>query len=738
MPNQRPRAAFEPLPPDLDVPTLVKSTPNFENVARIHCDAIDANGLESFEKLVRLHVVLGGMPLVVGGFNKRLDSSIFSEKWLRGEHGAKSETARNLTTKSNLPLTIGHYLKNLPLLTNQWNSYNYKEPNRQRIYLKDIDCPEQWHDRLKPIIPPFLFYLNKSDVPETSSNPRVGDLMSCLPPSMRAENLMCYIGHEGTYTPAHQEMCASLGQNIMVEASDGSIEYGKVTKPGSSIWFMTESKDRHVVSEYWTSTLGHDIDVEDHFAQLNAWKAAPFKTYVVEQRPGDFILVPPLAAHQVWNRGTRTMKIAWNRTTPDTLKLALDEALPHARMVCRDEQYKNKAIVFYSLGYCSSLLAQGPANAAHAHATRQLQEDFAKLFALYTGILLSESFQNDMPDEKEIEYIPFDGSITCSYCRSNIFNRFLTCPWCVGDENDTYDICMECYIMGRSCRCRSRLTWVEQFSWKELTEKHEMWRQQIQTFVAGNLFQDFPQARAQMAKKTPAQICQEQLKRRPWVDISKPVYQQVDLSSDSETSSPARKRRKNNANEKRGRCHICRYTEPMWKLASCSRCHVNYCYGSLFRAFNIQPQNTMETDEWVCPKCEKRCSCAACRRDPTMNPFEPTCTLLGHDTRAFADPRSVESLVDFRQSNIRWLKKAGDDEIGRLTKHQMEAEKTDHHLNNSTQLEENLQVAAPSISEIHLEGHGPIRHSTDYGEIPVDPALEHFDGSFLTLESVDQ
>ena len=91
MPNQRPRAAFEPLPPNLDVPTLVSSTTNFENVARIHCDAIDANGLESFEKLVRLHVVLGGMPLVVGGFNKRLDSSIFSEKWLRGEYGAKCE-----------------------------------------------------------------------------------------------------------------------------------------------------------------------------------------------------------------------------------------------------------------------------------------------------------------------------------------------------------------------------------------------------------------------------------------------------------------------------------------------------------------------------------------------------------------------------------------------------------------------------------------------------------------------
>ena len=81
--------------------------------------------------------------------------------------------------------------------------------------------------------------------------------MSSLPEEMRAQNLMCYIGHEGTYTPAHREMCASLGQNIMVEASRD--ENGE--KKGSSVWFMTESKDREVVREYFLSMLGHDIEM---------------------------------------------------------------------------------------------------------------------------------------------------------------------------------------------------------------------------------------------------------------------------------------------------------------------------------------------------------------------------------------------------------------------------------------------------------------------------------------------
>ena len=90
MPTRRPRARFEPISPNLDVSSLVESTPNFEYVVRIHCDSIDKLGLESFEKLVQLHVVLGGKPLVIEGFDQRLDPSIFSEEWLRENYSKKS------------------------------------------------------------------------------------------------------------------------------------------------------------------------------------------------------------------------------------------------------------------------------------------------------------------------------------------------------------------------------------------------------------------------------------------------------------------------------------------------------------------------------------------------------------------------------------------------------------------------------------------------------------------------
>lgn len=662
--------------------------------------------------------------------------------------------ARDLGKAVNLRLTLGHYLKNMSTLTELVSPTTYARPNIQRLYLKDIDCPEEWHKSLEQVIPSRFFYLNQSplkgprspasqfpDPPKTPQEEpvaRSGDLMSSLPEAMRAQNLMCYIGHEGTYTPAHQEMCASLGQNLMVEASDGSFEHGKPTRPGSSIWLMTGTRERRMVSEYWTSMLGHNLDLENHFAQLNAWKSAPFTTYVVEQRPGDLILVPPLAAHQVWNRGTRTMKVAWNRISVETLEMAFDEALANARMICRDEQYKNKAIVYYTLDRYSDLL-QKAAKSSHPEV-RMLQEDFHRLFNIYTDILLSETFSKNSPAAKEIEYEKFESNVTCSYCRCNIFNRFLTCPWCVGEGNDTYDICMDCYVLGRSCQCISKLKWVEQFPWKQLTGKHETWRQQILAFKQddGDSKLKGPPtllvARSELGRKSLAEICQEQMRLRPWVDHKKPKEIKAATPSDddgSDTDSRARKRRKSNGNKApsgKGRCHMCKSSECLWKLAACEKCNLYYCYGSLFRAFDMLPLDAMQRPHWLCPKCRKICNCSSCRQDDNMKPHKPFNILLGHDTRKIADPRSVESLVNMRWSNLALLKTFGDDNAERL-----ERLRSDEEKRRQQQLAENdIHVDLDSPRSGSVIDTPPAMYDNQLPGIPVDPALE-LDGSFMNF-----
>ena len=676
------------------------------------------------------------------------------------------EQARNLVKQQNMPLSIGHYLNNMGKLTNQWNSENFRETDRQRIYLKDIDCPQVWHDKLKEQLPAGVFYLNEStgeiggpgatdELNAVGSGSRkgrgvarAGDLMSVLPPAMRAENMMCYIGHEGTYTPAHREMCASLGHNIMVETSNTFDENGKPAKPGSSIWFMTETKDRHLVSEYWLSVLGHDIEVESHFAQINAWKAAPFTTYILEQKVGDFVLIPPLAPHQVWNRGTRTMKAAWNRTTVETLEMALDEALPRARMVCRDEQYKNKAIVYFALEKYSGMLKQVDLQRQNAVDTqarfdldyspriRQLQKDFKRLFTLYTNIMLSEMFSPDAPSEKRIQYLPFDSFVTCSYCRCNIFNRFLTCTSCVipldDEEEDTYDICMECYTMGRSCHCVSKFKWVEQFKWQDLIEKHDLWRHQIISFEGG-LNDKSPQPlhieRKKLDKKTLAQVCQEQIKIRPSPNAKKESVQESEEEGNEDDMIKAdgtmKKRRKKRRSEKwlkeHINCHVCKDRHPSWKVIVCD-CGLGFCYGTLWRAHDIMPLSIMENPQWKCPHCLKMCSAGGCRKDPEMNPPEPTSTLLGYDTKKVADPRSVEVLVNFSHSNLAWVKKAGDDhphETRRLQRRKSEASAAK---SKDPALDENYVEDEGFVALDDRYANAGIKYVED-SEIPIDPLL---------------
>jgi hypothetical protein len=89
MPAARPRASFEPIPPDFDVRTFVETADNFQYVDRISYEMIANNGVEAFEKLVLLHVIIGGKPLVIDGFEEVLDPWTFTPSWLRDNHGDK-------------------------------------------------------------------------------------------------------------------------------------------------------------------------------------------------------------------------------------------------------------------------------------------------------------------------------------------------------------------------------------------------------------------------------------------------------------------------------------------------------------------------------------------------------------------------------------------------------------------------------------------------------------------------
>lgn len=84
-----PQAKFDPIPPDLDLSALVDQTPNFKWVQRVSRSQIRSLGRHDFEKLVHLHVVLGGKPLVIDGWDALLSKDLFSSDFLEEVYDKK-------------------------------------------------------------------------------------------------------------------------------------------------------------------------------------------------------------------------------------------------------------------------------------------------------------------------------------------------------------------------------------------------------------------------------------------------------------------------------------------------------------------------------------------------------------------------------------------------------------------------------------------------------------------------
>lgn len=439
------------------------------------------------------------------------------------------------------------------------------------------------------------------------------------------------------------------------------------------------------------------------------------------------------------------MKVAWNRTTVETLEKAMAEALPNARMVCRDEQYKNKAIVYYTLLKYSALLKQARIQASRSQyeaqrisqsrKVRQVQRDFKRLFELHKNILISESFASGTKETTQL--LPFDSNITCAYCRGNIFNRFLSCNTCMDMLNtgvdEPYDVCMDCFAMGRSCGCQSKYKWMEQWRWKDLVARYDEWRKQIIDInggMTGKTPLSLEEERQLYPKRTLAQVCQEQLKMRPWVDIkaSKPDKEEGSQDEQEEIRvdenglvKRIKKKRSKAWLENNKTCHVCCHRHPKWKMAICTMCERGWCYGSLWRAHDQAPQDIMQDPNWECPHCRRVCSTGACRKDTRQRPYEPKGTLLGHDTKIVADVRSVEALVDFSVSNLNWIKETADQPPGDSTRLQRKKEEAELAKLNEDTLNEFDEDEDEGIV-LDGDARGEIEYSPQATNL-VDPAL---------------
>jgi Zinc-finger domain of monoamine-oxidase A repressor R1 len=258
-----------------------------------------------------------------------------------------------------------------------------------------------------------------------------------------------------------------------------------------------------------------------------------------------------------------------------------------------------------------------------------------RLFRLYTAILVDEFIPADFYSLTRIEKIPQEFNVACSFCRTNIWNRFLTCRQCVqldqDGDIDSYDICLECFARGRSCRDITNLEWVQQEKWSDLMGLWERCRG-IYQFLGGNDIDDFNISTTQnLGRKTLAHVCVEELLRRPSPHTTSQVIQE-------------------------GHCHTCKVRHPVWKMVYCTRegCQRAYCFGNLFRQFDEDPFDVLaKLEGYTCPVCRGICNCGACRKRKDQVGYEPKLRSVGVNPKLVADRRSVESLVGSGRTNTR-------------------------------------------------------------------------------------
>lgn len=191
---------FTPIPPDIDIPNLVHSQPNFlwchREDARLH-----SAPFHKLNQIIHAVTIEHGLPIVVDNWHLRNDwnAALFSKEWLDREYGNQSRVhgeneliidilVRDLGKGQDIYMSTSYYLSQVPILAGQdfTMKSDLKDKPPRRHYGKDLDCPQEWRNALAELLPREISYLGGND------------LMTKLPPEARAENMMIYLGHEGT------------------------------------------------------------------------------------------------------------------------------------------------------------------------------------------------------------------------------------------------------------------------------------------------------------------------------------------------------------------------------------------------------------------------------------------------------------------------------------------------------------------------------------------------------------
>lgn len=282
-----------------------------------------------------------------------------------------------------------------------------------------------------------------------------------------------------------------------------------------------------------------------------------FPLYAYDQRVGDLVVFPPATAHQVWNPATLSTKLVWNILHPLSLEVGFQYVQPPFNRLCHPDVART------NLSLACAMLSLIQVNAAGV-----LPPDLPLLSRLFRQMVHEESI--DGIPATPINLIEISNTViaTCNFCNTAIWNRHVRCTECAD-----FDLCLACYLNGRSCEHSQSYGWAELVPPEQCTKILNRARE-----ILG--FQ-------------PEEPCMP--------DRCKTLGTAVNDLMKAKQHAISRL------------CHLCRIEHSDWKGRRCDKCTAFFCYRGLYRHFDINSADVIRhSGLWTCPKCLETCNCRCC------------------------------------------------------------------------------------------------------------------------------
>jgi hypothetical protein len=496
----------------------------------------DGNPLPFAEWLQsRLHT---GIPFVLADFDK-LDTWPKANPRDGSQPGFGIERLIDLSTKKNIPIRNCSTGRDLSFTLRKFaDSARQSLQEFQNLYARDLPCPPEWLEQCEQVLPTELQWSGRLD------------LFQWLPPCARSEVMMAYVGSEGSSSGFHRCFSSTVALNLLVEADD---------RPIVCIGTDFDSQKKY---DAFISARGVSPHLDWYNLNADEMLKADFPLYAYDQRVGDLVVFPPATAHQVWNPSTLCTKMVWNILHPLSLEVGFQNVQPSFNRLCHPDLARTNL----SLACAMMSLLQEDQN---QHQAISLPPDLPLLSRLFRQMVHDEQIDSPLSTSISLVKLPATVIATCNFCSTAIWNRHVRCTVCAD-----FDLCLLCYLNGRSCEH------TQAYAWAEIV---------------------------------PPDQCTRILNRAREVLGFQPEEHPTHIEGRKTLGTAVNDLMRVKSSQTSRLCHLCRIDHPEWKGRRCERCTAFFCYRGLFRHFDMSPSDVLRHDgAWTCPKCHELCNCRCC------------------------------------------------------------------------------------------------------------------------------